>query len=80
MIREFWRRLVDANRRSLVYAIFLGVMPVAFSTAVTAMAIRYEDQMAAFGTGEWTLFYAGASLTMAFGLTPTTFILSLIHI
>lgn len=69
-----WIRFISANRSSLGYAGLVGLMPLVFSTAATVMAIRHEPTILTFGMGEWTLFYAAASLTMAFGLTPTTFI------
>lgn len=67
-------RMLSSSRGSLLYLLVLGLLPLTVSSALTYGAYRYEDMIAGFGWAAWVVFYALTSLTMAFALTPTTFI------
>ncbi|MBC7921499.1 MAG: VTT domain-containing protein, partial [Ferruginibacter sp.] len=67
-------RWLVSNSSSLLYAFLLGLLPLFFSSTVTYYAIRYEPHVRNFDTPAWVGFYVLSSLTMAFALTPTTFI------
>jgi uncharacterized membrane protein YdjX (TVP38/TMEM64 family) len=49
-------------------------MPVLVSSTLAVYAIRYETQIGQLPLEYWLLFYAITCFTMAFALTPTTFI------
>jgi FtsH-binding integral membrane protein len=53
---------------------FLGVMPLVVSSSITVWVMFHEANIHQFDLSTWTMVYAAASLTMAFALTPTTFI------
>ncbi|MES2734265.1 MAG: VTT domain-containing protein [Bacteroidota bacterium] len=63
-----------SNYSSLLYTALLGFLPLICSSTVTYYAIRYEAYIQQFGIGSWAVFYAFSCFTMAFALTPTTFI------
>jgi uncharacterized membrane protein YdjX (TVP38/TMEM64 family) len=63
-----------SNRGSLLYLLLLGLLPLTVSSALTYSAWRYEAAIGGFEWVQWAGFYALTSLTMAFALTPTTFI------
>lgn len=52
----------------------MGILAVAVSTAITYYSIRYEDVIRGFSMTQWLIFYSCACFTMAFALTPTTFV------
>ncbi len=54
--------------------LWLGLAPLLASSALTALAIGYEANIAAWGTGEWLVLFVVSALTMALALTPTTFV------
>lgn len=62
------------NTFSIVYAFFLGVMPLVVSSSITVWVMFHEANIHQFDLPTWTMVYAAASLTMAFALTPTTFV------
>lgn len=62
------------NKTSLFYTLLTGLMPVLISSTLSFYAIRYEEEIRQFDFSYWLVFYAISCFTMAFALTPTTFI------
>lgn len=62
------------NTRSIVFLLIIGVLALIVSTAITVYSIRYEAIIRQFSLVEWLIFYTCTCFTMAFALTPTTFI------
>jgi uncharacterized membrane protein YdjX (TVP38/TMEM64 family) len=52
----------------------MSTVPLLISSTVTILAIRFESEISSFGLGEWILFFGISVISMAFALTPTTFI------
>jgi uncharacterized membrane protein YdjX (TVP38/TMEM64 family) len=67
-------RFIKENTRSILFLIVIGVLALVVSTAITVYSIRYEALIRQFGLIEWLIFYTCTCITMAFALTPTTFI------
>jgi uncharacterized membrane protein YdjX (TVP38/TMEM64 family) len=67
-------RFIKENTRSILFLLVIGILALAVSTAITVYSIRYEDLIRQFSRVEWLVFYVGTCFTMAFALTPTTFI------
>jgi uncharacterized membrane protein YdjX (TVP38/TMEM64 family) len=62
------------NRSSIGYMIVLGVLPMIFTSVAGGFAIQHADTIRSFDVAEWTAVYAAACFTMAFAMTPTTFV------
>jgi uncharacterized membrane protein YdjX (TVP38/TMEM64 family) len=62
------------NTFTIVYTFFLGVMPILASSSLSYWVITHEQQIQAFNTKTWLLVALLACFSMAFALTPTTFI------
>jgi uncharacterized membrane protein YdjX (TVP38/TMEM64 family) len=67
-------KFIKENKKSLVYTSLMGVAAIIVSSVVTFYAARYETQIQGFEWFHWLIFYAVTSFTMAFAMTPTTFI------
>jgi uncharacterized membrane protein YdjX (TVP38/TMEM64 family) len=67
-------KFITENKKSLLYTSLMGVMALVVSTIVTYYAARYETEIQSFEWYHWLIFYAITSFTMAFAMTPTTFI------
>jgi uncharacterized membrane protein YdjX (TVP38/TMEM64 family) len=59
---------------SLIFTLLLGVVSLLVSSTVTFYAIRYETTIQGFNALAWAGFYIVTGFTMAYALTPTTFI------
>ncbi len=59
---------------SLLYLLLLGIMALIASSVVSYLAYQYEPLILSFGWLHWLLFFVIVSFTMAFALTPTTFV------
>ncbi len=55
----------------------MAIVPLTVSSFMTVYALQYEEQIAAFGTLAWALYFIGSCFSMALALTPTTFIATL---
>lgn len=53
---------------------WMTIMPLISSFSATLLLYKYETYVSSFDMIMWALFYLGASITMAFALTPTTYI------
>ncbi|WMJ73420.1 VTT domain-containing protein [Cytophagaceae bacterium ABcell3] len=68
------KNLLKKNKSSAVYLLILGGLALTMSSIMTFFAATQEAFIHAFRWEQWTLFFCLTSLTMAVGLTPTTFI------
>ena len=62
------------NAFTILYSVLLGLLPLLGSSLVAYEVLEYEQELRRVSPFFWILFYAIASLTMAFALTPTTFV------
>ena len=62
------------NTFTLLYTFFLGLMPLLVSSSISYWVITHEQEIQNFTFQNWTIAFAFACFTMAFALTPTTFI------
>ena len=60
--------------KTIVLTIWMTVMPLLVSTALSYYAIAYESLTVDFTSFTWMLFFLLSSLTMGLALTPTTFV------
>jgi len=62
------------NTFTLFYTFFLGLMPLLVSSSISYWIITHEQEIQNFTFQNWTIAFIFACFTMAFALTPTTFI------
>ena len=62
------------NTFTLLYTFFLGLMPLLVSSSISYWVITHEQEIQNFTFQNWTIAFIFACFTMAFALTPTTFI------
>jgi uncharacterized membrane protein YdjX (TVP38/TMEM64 family) len=67
-------KFIEENKKSLLYTSLMGVVAIIVSSVITFYAARYETEIQSFEWFHWLIFYAVTSFTMAFAMTPTTFI------
>jgi uncharacterized membrane protein YdjX (TVP38/TMEM64 family) len=67
-------RLFRGPYASLLFTLLLGIVSVLVSSTVTFYAIRYETVIQGFDALAWAGFFVLTGFTMAYALTPTTFI------
>lgn len=65
---------IRKNSFTLFYTFFLGLMPLLVSSSLSYWVITHEQEIQAFTFQNWTITFIIACFTMAFALTPTTFI------
>ncbi|MFC6997453.1 TVP38/TMEM64 family protein [Rufibacter roseus] len=69
-----WKKLLQQNTGTLVYSFLLVVVPVLVSSALALWLYRNQELMHHLTPEQMLLYYLLISLTMAFALTPTTFV------
>jgi uncharacterized membrane protein YdjX (TVP38/TMEM64 family) len=62
------------NTFTILYTFFLGLMPLLVSSSISYWIITHEQDIQNFTVQNWILAFIFACFTMAFALTPTTFI------
>ena len=62
------------NTFTILYTFFLGLMPLLVSSSISYGVITHEQEIQNFTLQNWILAFIIACFTMAFALTPTTFI------
>ena len=62
------------NTFTLLYTFFLGLMPLLVSSSISYWVITHEREIQNFTFQNWIIAFIFACFTMAFALTPTTFI------
>ena len=62
------------NIATLAYTVLLAFLPLLGSSLTTWWALENQPLIAQFGWAEWAAFFVVAVFTMAFALTPTTFV------
>jgi len=65
---------IRKNSFTLLYTFFLGLMPLLVSSSISYWVVIHEREIQAFSFQNWTIAFIIACFTMAFALTPTTFI------
>lgn len=65
---------IRKNSFTLLYTFFLGLMPLLVSSSISYWVITHEQEIQAFTFQNWIVAFIIACFTMAFALTPTTFI------
>jgi uncharacterized membrane protein YdjX (TVP38/TMEM64 family) len=62
------------NTFTILYTFFLGLMPLLVSSSISYWVITHEQAIQHFTFQHWVIAFTIACFTMAFALTPTTFI------
>lgn len=62
------------NTFTLLYTFFLGLMPLLVSSSISYWVITHEQEIQNFTFQNWIIAFIFVCFTMAFALTPTTFI------
>jgi uncharacterized membrane protein YdjX (TVP38/TMEM64 family) len=62
------------NTFTILYTFFLGLMPLLVSSSISYWVITHEQEIQNFTFQNWTIAFIITCFTMAFALTPTTFI------
>ena len=62
------------NTFTILYPFFLGLMPLLVSSSISYWVITHEQQIINYTFQNWIIAFVLACFTMAFALTPTTFI------
>lgn len=62
------------NSFTILYTFFLGFMPLLVSSSVSYWVITHEQEIQYFTFQNWVIVFIIACFTMAFALTPTTFV------
>jgi uncharacterized membrane protein YdjX (TVP38/TMEM64 family) len=68
------KKLLIQNLGSISYLFITAVLPVTVSSFLTVYIINNESIFHHFGVQEWAVVFTISTFTMAFALTPTTFI------
>lgn len=67
-------RLFYTNRSAFFLIVWMAVVPLLFSSYVMIFALNNEDVILNWPYTNWLLFFLATCFSMAFALTPTTFI------
>lgn len=67
-------KFLRKNSVSLVYCLALALVPIISSSSISVLAYQYEEAIRAFTLPHWVVFFSLTAFTMAFAITPTTFI------
>ncbi len=62
------------NTFTILYTFFLGLMPLLASSSLSYWIITHEQEVRQFSAQTWCIAFLLACFSMAFALTPTTFI------
>jgi uncharacterized membrane protein YdjX (TVP38/TMEM64 family) len=62
------------NTFTILYTFFLGLMPLLASSSISYWVITHEPDIQFFTFQNWAITFLLACFTMAFALTPTTFV------
>jgi uncharacterized membrane protein YdjX (TVP38/TMEM64 family) len=62
------------NTFTILYTFFLGLMPLLVSSSISYWVITHEQDIQNFTVQSWIIAFIFVCFTMAFALTPTTFI------
>ena len=68
------RALISKNLSTLSAIGIVTLMPLVSSSIVITLLIKYREIVESMATTQWLFIYIATSLTMAFAITPTTFI------
>jgi len=62
------------NTFTILYTFFLGLLPLLVSSSLSYWVVTHEQEIQHFTFQHWVIAFTIACFTMAFALTPTTFI------
>lgn len=69
-----WKKLLQQNSGTLLYSLLLVIVPVAVSSGLALWLYQKQTLLQNLSLLQAILYFAVVSLTMAFALTPTTFV------
>ncbi|WP_192821823.1 TVP38/TMEM64 family protein [Rufibacter sp. LB8] len=69
-----WKKLLQQNSGTVLYSLLLVVVPVLASSGLAIWLYNNQELMHSLTWAQMLLYYFLVSLTMAFALTPTTFV------
>ncbi|WP_207435394.1 TVP38/TMEM64 family protein [Sabulibacter ruber] len=69
-----WKKLLKQNTGTLLYSLLLVVIPVLASSGLALWLYHNQDLLQSLSPGQQLLYFLAVSLTMAFAITPTTFV------
>jgi uncharacterized membrane protein YdjX (TVP38/TMEM64 family) len=69
-----WKKLLQQNTGTLFYSLLLVVIPVLASSGLALWLYHNQEVLAALSPLQQILYFLAVSLTMAFAITPTTFV------
>ncbi|MFB9863764.1 TVP38/TMEM64 family protein [Rufibacter immobilis] len=69
-----WKKLLQQNSGTLLYSLLLVVVPVLASSGLAFWLYQNQGFLQSLTVGGMVLYFVVVSLTMAFALTPTTFV------
>jgi uncharacterized membrane protein YdjX (TVP38/TMEM64 family) len=67
-------QVLKNNKFSFGLLLLLLILPVLISSSLVVLAVKYDAAIRNFSLISWCFFYFCACFTMAFAMTPTTFI------
>ncbi|UOQ53026.1 TVP38/TMEM64 family protein [Hymenobacter cellulosivorans] len=70
----FFKELLQKNASTLLSMGMLVAMPVVGSASLTFLLYQYQDLLQHLSLGQVLLYFVVIGVTMAFALTPTTFV------
>ncbi len=65
---------MKGNTFTILYTFFLGLMPLLVSSSISYWVITHEQEIRNFTFQSWIIAFILACFSMAFALTPTTFV------
>ena len=65
---------IKNNSFTIIYTLLVGVMPLLVSSSISYWVVVHEPDIQLFTFQNWAVVYLCACFTMAFALTPTTFV------
>ncbi|WP_225986689.1 TVP38/TMEM64 family protein [Rufibacter sp. LB8] len=68
------KQLLQKNIGALVSMAMLVIVPVSVSSSLAVLLYQYQDLLLNLAIPQTILYFLAVSLTMAFALTPTTFV------
>ncbi|WP_205503750.1 TVP38/TMEM64 family protein [Rufibacter psychrotolerans] len=69
-----WKKLLKQNTGTLLYSLLLVVIPVLASSGLALWLYHNQDLLESLTWAQQILYFLAVSLTMAFAITPTTFV------
>lgn len=68
------KQLLQKNFGTFISMALLVIVPVSVSSTLAVLLYKYQDLLLNLTPGQTVLYFLVVSITMAFALTPTTFV------